>query len=194
MPNFLQHKASFNFSGGSKARAPTQKWAVSSLIPELVRDVQLQEMCFYRILPLPLPGTGSRWQEWLCTQPYPVISSQSPKMPKIYFDGFVLINFICFDLVQTEKKLIKTKLCFNKFCLFWFSMDSRENYQKQNFISINFICFDLVWTQEKPIKTKLCFDKVFFDLAWTQKKPKLAWVTSFFPKIETQWLKKPLFW
>ena len=41
---------------------------VPSLISKLVRDVKLQEMHFYRILLLPLPGTSiSRWQGWHCT-------------------------------------------------------------------------------------------------------------------------------
>ena len=52
-------KTIIQFSGGSEARAPTQKLAVLNSIPELVRDVKLQEMCFYGILPLPLPDTGT---------------------------------------------------------------------------------------------------------------------------------------
>ena len=57
--------------------APAQKWAVC-LIPELVRDVKFQEMCFYGILTLPLPNTGtSRWQGWHCTQSNPVGSHRN---------------------------------------------------------------------------------------------------------------------
>ena len=59
--------------GGSEGWAPAQKWAVPSLIPELVRGVKFQIMCFYGILPLPLPNTStSRWQGWHCTQSNPV--------------------------------------------------------------------------------------------------------------------------
>ena len=45
------------FSGGPEGWAPAQKWAVPSLIPELIRDVKFQEMCLYGIWTLPPPPT-----------------------------------------------------------------------------------------------------------------------------------------